>query len=98
MRCNDDGKNFTETTLLYDDGDEEIIDLNKEIFKIINLNEESSVSVNDKSSNLKKRKIFEESENDKRIQDDDNNINHDDDINKISRNNIGGRNPNTFHW
>ena len=85
MRCNDDGKNFTETTLLCDDGDEEIVDLNKEIFNIINLNGESSVSVNDKSSNLTKRKNFEESEDDKRIQDDDNNINHDADINKISR-------------
>jgi len=56
------------TTLRYDDGEVETLDLNTEKFKIINsapqsnLNGESSVSDNDGSSNVKKRKIIEESE------------------------------------
>ena len=45
------------------------------------MNGEFSVSVNDKSSNLKKKKLFEESEDNKWIKDDDKNINHDDAIN-----------------
>merc|ERR1712238_26982 len=63
-----DGKKYTVTTLRYDDGEVETLDLNTEKFKIINsapqsnLNGESSVSENDGSSNMKKRKIIEESE------------------------------------